>query len=873
MREKERLNEQDWKRWGPYTANRQWATVREDYSDDGNTWHYLSFEEAQSRAYRWGEDAIAGICDENQLICFGFSLWNKKDPFIKERLFGLTNREGNHGEDVKELYYYLDSTPTHSYMKMLYKYPQAEFPYQQLREVNKNRSRFEPEFEITDTGIFNKNEYFDVYVEYAKASQNDILIKISVFNKSPNDAPINIIPTIWFRNTWSWGYDDYKPILKAKNNNSILISHREFPSMSLYSRRHAPSMFCENDTNINKLFNKKSRGVFKDGINDFIVHNNEKALSKKRTGTKAGFNYDMVIPANTVVTTELRLCAETKEDPFKDFDEIFNTRIAEANEYYSEKLQGMDEDHVLICRQAFAGMMWNKQFYNYDLDVWLNGDFSNTTSPLRKKGRNSQWGHLHNFDIISMPDKWEYPWYAAWDLAFHCIPLAMLDIEFAKSQLTLLTLQRYMHPNGQLPAYEWNFSDVNPPVHAWATWEVYRMEKNEKGTGDIQFLESVFHKLLLNFTWWVNRKDTAGNNIFQGGFLGLDNIGVFDRNARLPDGSYIEQADGTSWMAMYALNMLRISLELTRHNIVYEEMCFKFFEHFLYISGAMAHMGEHEQSLWDPEDKFYYDQIRLNDEETIRLKVRSMVGLIPLFAVEIFEDEFLNELPRLREFVTGFLRSRPDLTSLVSKWEENTKRTHHILSLLRKDEIVSILERMLDESEFLSPYGIRSVSKYHETHPFSIDLNGQHFSISYTPGESTNDMFGGNSNWRGPVWFPLNYMIVTSLQKFYEYYGDDLKVEFPSGTGNLMNLKEISVELSKRLTQLFSLDQYKQRPVYGKSKLFQNDPSFRDNLMFFEYFHGDTGQGLGASQQTGWTGLVAPLIIHNVAIFNPAPMA
>jgi len=873
MKEKERLHNPEWKRWGPYLANRQWATVREDYSDDGNTWHYLSFEESHSRAYRWGEDGIGGICDSEQLICFSLALWNKKDPIIKEKLFGLTNREGNHGEDVKELYYYLDSTPTHSYMKMLYKYPQQEFPYQQLREINRNRNRLEPEFEIQDTGIFNENKYFDVYLEYAKATPNDILIKITVCNRAEEDASLSILPTIWFRNTWSWGVDGYKPILKAKGNNVVIISHRNFPSMALYSKIPSGAIFCENQTNTQKLFNRKSRGVFKDGINDFIVHGKEKAVSKKRAGTKAAFHYDVTIPARSSFTTELRLCPETTDDPFNDFESIFNERKGEADEYYKDKLQGMDVDHELICRQAFAGMMWNKMFYNYDLDVWLNGDFSNSVSPLRKKGRNSQWTHLHNYDIISMPDKWEYPWYAAWDLAFHCIPLAMLDVEFAKSQLTLLTLQRYMHPNGQLPAYEWNFSDVNPPVHAWATWEVYRMGKNEKGEGDIQFLERIFHKLLLNFTWWVNRKDTAGNNIFQGGFLGLDNIGVFDRNARLPDGSYIEQADGTSWMAMYALNMLRIALELTRKNIVYEEMCYKFFEHFLYISGAMAHMGENHTGLWDPEDKFYYDQIRLNDEETIRLKVRSMVGLIPLFAVEIFEDEILNELPRLREYVNNFLRSRPDLSSLVSKWEENSDRTHHMLSLLRKDELVAILERMLDESEFLSPYGIRSVSKFHEKHPFSIDLNGQHFSISYTPGESNNDMFGGNSNWRGPVWFPLNYMIITSLEKFYGYYGDDLKVEFPSGTGHHLNLKQVAEELSKRLTALFSLNEHNQRPVYGNSGLFQNDPLFRDNLMFFEYFHGDTGRGLGATQQTGWTGLVAPLIIHNVAVFNPAPMA
>lgn len=869
MKEKERLKENGWKRWGPYTANRQWATVREDYSDDANTWHYLSFEEARSRSYRWGEDAIAGLCDDEQLICFGIALWNKKDPYIKERLFGLTNREGNHGEDVKELYYYLDNTPTHSFMKMLYKYPQEEYPYQQLREINKTRNRLEPEYEITDTGIFDQHKYFDVYAEYAKAGTDDILISITIHNRGAEAASVNVIPTIWFRNTWAWGDDNYKPVLTGKGDTTIRINHRKFGRMALYSRTPSSPLFCENNTNVIKLYNKRRRGVFKDGINDYIVENNTKAVSKKRSGTKAAFNYDITLQGNEAATFHLRLCPETNTDPFSDFETVMHNRMYEANEYYANMLQGLPQDQAEVCRQAFAGMMWNKQFYNYDLDVWLNGDVFNKTSPLRKKGRNSQWAHLHNYDIISMPDKWEYPWYAAWDLAFHCIPLAMLDKTFAKKQLTLLTLQRYMHPNGQLPAYEWNFSDVNPPVHAWAAWEVYHMEKTEKGTGDIKFLEGIFHKLLLNFTWWVNRKDTAGNNIFQGGFLGLDNIGVFDRNSRLPDGGYIEQADGTSWMAMYALNMLRMAMELTKYNDVYQEMAFKFFEHFLYISGSMAHMGEFQQGLWDPEDKFYYDQLRLNDQETIRLKVRSMVGLIPLFAVEIFDDEFLQQLPQFKEYVNSFLRSRPDLTSLVSQWQENTSPARHILSLLRKDEIISILTRMLDESEFLSEYGIRSLSKYHEEHPFSISLNGQHFSISYTPGESTNDMFGGNSNWRGPVWLPLNYMIITSLQKFYKYYGDELKIEFPTHSGNYLNLHDIATELSKRLTKLFTLNEKGERPLFGNTELFQNNPLFRDNLMFFEYFHGDTGKGLGATQQTGWTGLIAPLIIHNMGNKKP----
>ncbi len=859
--EKERLQYRIWKKWGPYTTNRQWATVREDYSDDSNTWQYMSYEDSRSRAYRWGEDAIAGISDEEQLLCFGITLWNKKDPHLKERMFGLTNREGNHGEDVKELYYYLDNTPTHSYMKMLYKYPQEAFPYQELREENKCRSRLEPEYEITDTGIFNERNYFDVVVEYAKKDAEDILIRITLHNRGNTLARVNLLPTIWFRNTWSWGDDPYKPILSSNKKQCINASHRKLGNFTLYSQTEAQTLFCENETNQVIFFNKRRKGAYKDGINDFIIHGDQKAISKKRTGTKAAFNYDFEIEPFSSVSVRLRLGPEGESDPFADFSAVLRERRDEADIFYSHLQRNMSEDEKNIHRQAMAGMLWNKQFYFYDVDRWLNGDPGQPASPARKRGRNNRWGHLHNHDIISMPDKWEYPWYAAWDLAFHSIPLALADVTFAKEQLLLLTRERYMHPNGQLPAYEWDFSDVNPPVHAWAAWKVYTMDNPNGGPGDLTFLESIFHKLLLNFTWWVNRKDTSGQNIFQGGFLGLDNIGVFDRNSKLPGGGYIEQADGTSWMAMYALNMLRISMELARYNPVYEDMATKFFEHFLHISGAMAHMGSHHNGLWDAADGFYYDQVRFNEYETIQLKVRSMVGLIPLFAVEILEDSLIEALPNFKERMQWFLQNRPDLSEMVSRWQETNEHKRHMLSLLRKNELIRILERMLDESEFLSDYGIRSLSKYHQEHPFSVSIGDDHFGITYTPGESTNDMFGGNSNWRGPVWFPLNYMIIESLKKYHHYYGNDLKVECPAGSGIYLNLLEVADEITRRLTRLFALNGDRKRVAFGDEELFQYDPNFRDHLMFFEYFHGDTGRGLGASQQTGWTGLIADLLM------------
>jgi len=859
--EQHRLQDLAWKNWGPYVSNRQWATVREDYSDNGQAWDYTTYETAMHTVYRWGEDGIAGICDYQQLLCFAISLWNKKDPIIKERLFGLTNKQGNHGEDVKELYYYLDSTPTHSYMKMLYKYPQEIFPYRHVLNENERRNRQQSEYEITDTGIFHNNNYFDVFIEYAKNNTEDILIRFTIHNRSNAEAALNVLPTIWFRNTWNWGDDPYEPSLEAEKDH-INVTHKNLSALSLYTRQEAPMLFCDNETNLELVYKKRRRGFYKDGINDFIVDGKTKHVNKQLNGTKAAFNYDVSIPAGSSVTIDLRLGPQGLQQPFADFDHILQQRKAEADEFYGFIQRNLTSDDAkLVQRQALAGMLWNKQFYYYDVDVWLNGDPQNTVAPSRKYGRNHRWQHLHNADIISMPDKWEYPWYAAWDLAFHCIPLALVDVDFAKQQLLLLTKDRCMHPNGQLPAYEWDFGDVNPPVHAWAAWEVYRCEQRSCGNGDLHFLESIFHKLLINFTWWVNRKDKSGNNIFQGGFLGLDNIGVFDRNTQLSNGSYIEQADGTSWMAMYCLNMLRISLELSNHNAVYENMATKFFEHFLYIAGAMAHMGEGKHGLWDNTDGFFYDQIRSSDDQqVIELKIRSMVGLIPLFAVELLDDTQLQHLPSFTKRMHWFMHNRPDLAKLVTKWQNTNENAYHLLSLVGKTEIIRILQRMLDETEFLSDYGIRSLSKYHKDAPFEIQLEQDHFSIEYVAGESVNSIFGGNSNWRGPIWFPLNFMLIESLRKFHGYYHDDLKVECPTGSGKYLTLKEVAQEITQRLCKLFLRDEHGRRTCFGEDELLQQNEHFKDYLFFHEYFNGDDGKGLGASQQTGWTGLIAELL-------------
>ncbi len=865
--EQSRLEQQEegkkgWQKWGPYISDRQWGTVREDYSADGQPWQYLTHDMARSKAYRWGEDGIAGISDEQQLLCFGVALWNKRDPIIKERFFGLGGNEGNHGEDVKELYYYLDATPTHSYMKMLYKYPQAAFPYEALVAENNRRDKLQPEFELIDTGIFNDDAYFDVFVEYAKASEDDILIKITVHNRAAEEASLHLLPQLWFRNTWAWGYENYKPRLHASDNGNVLIHHEGLGQLTLYLENKVPLLFCDNETNEAKLYGTENKSLFtKDGINEFLVGGNDNAINPDAYGTKVALNYDLTIKGKESATIRLRLCA-SNERPFEDYETIFNSRIEDANAFYASLQNNIaTDDEKLIQRQAFAGMLWSKQFYYYDVHQWLKGDPAQPAPPSeRLNGRNREWQHLNNADIISMPDKWEYPWYAAWDLAFHCIPLAVIDPRFAKAQLLLLTKEWYMHPNGQLPAYEWSLGDANPPVHAWATWRVYKIDKKNRGTGDAAFLESVYHKLLINFTWWVNRKDAQGNNIFQGGFLGLDNIGVFDRNAVLPSGVYIEQSDATSWMALFSLNMMRMALELSRSNPVYQDMATKFFEHFLYIAGAMASMGNAETGLWDEEDEFYYDVLRLPNEGNARLKVRSLVGLIPLFAVEVLDHKTLEEAPEFAQRLRWFLKNRPDLASLVSRWEDTNEGEKHLLSLLRGHRMKKILERMLDETEFLSTYGVRSLSKVYEKHPYEFHLNGTAFTIDYAPGESTIGMFGGNSNWRGPVWMPLNYLIIESLQRFHYYYGDDFKIECPKGSGHYISINEVATFLAKRLVAIFSKDATGRRPFNGTNEKLQQDPDFSNYILFYEHFHGDNGRGIGASHQTGWTGLIAKLL-------------
>jgi hypothetical protein len=873
--EKKRLENNAWKKWGPYLSERQWGTVREDYSPNGEAWTYTTHDMARSKAWRWGEDGIGGICDEKQLLCFAVGLWNKKDPILKERLFGLTGYEGNHGEDVKELYYYLDSSPTHSYMKMLYKYPQVEFPYQWLLDENHRRTRLDPEFELMDTGIFDQDNYFDVFIEYAKADTEDVLIRLTIYNRGKTDAAINIVPTLWFRNTWSWGYNDYKPIMMSSNEgNNIIIEHTGLGSMTLHGEERDCSCFCENETNVQRLYGVDRPGIYKDGIDDYLIHGNTQAVSYQQ-GTKAALNYDKVVKAGGSVTIRLRLESKNSLAPFSDFDELFATRIKETDAFYEEvQREVTDEDERRVQRQAFAGMLWSKQFYYYDIEQWLKGDPAQPAPPAeRLKGRNWEWRHLNNNDIVSMPDNWEYPWYAAWDLGFHCIAFALIDTAFAKRQLLMLTHEWYMHPNGQLPAYEWSFSDTNPPVHAWSAYRVYELEKNSKGgQGDIPFLETMFHKLLINFTWWVNRKDAEGNNIFEGGFLGMDNIGLFDRsNAPLPPGAHLEQADGTSWMAMYSLNMMRIALELSANNPVYQDMATKFFEHFLYIAGAMDSMGMDGTGLWDDEDEFFYDSIRLAGDSRLKLKIRSMVGLAPLFAVEVLDDVILQAQPEFAERLEWFLKNRPDLASLVSRWHEMGSEDKHLLSLLRGHRIKRLLHRALDETEFLSEYGIRALSKYYEQHPYVLNLDGHMLSVQYTPGESTIPLFGGNSNWRGPIWMPANFLIIESLQRFHHYYGDDFKVEYPTNSGQYLTLNQISEELSKRLARIFLRDEKGRRPVFGNYDKLQNDPHFKDYILFYEYFHGDNGRGVGASHQTGWTGLIAKLLMPRKVTAAVAP--
>jgi hypothetical protein len=857
--EQNRLKDFVWKKWGPYVSDRQWGTVREDYSANGDAWNYITHDMARSKAYRWGEEGIGGICDHDQTLCFAVAFWNKKDPIIKERYFGLSNPEGNHGEDVKELYYYLDNTPTHSYQKMLYKYPQQEYPYGWLVDENKKRGRNTPEFELIDTGVFNEDAYFDVFIEYAKNSPTDILIKITVNNHGINDAPINVLPTVWFRNTWAWGYDDYKPELLADSHGVIEIYHRDSGQLWLNGEGEPELLFCDNDSNTKKLYNYDDGKLFyKDGINDHIV-NGAETVNPKKTGTKASINYDITVPAQKSVTLRLRL-SDNASNAFDDFDAIFDARKKEADIFYADiQAHTTDEDRKMVQRQAFAGMLWSKQFYYYDVNHWLNGDPAEPAPPgQRLNGRNSKWRHLNTKDVISMPDKWEYPWFAAWDLAFHCLPLSTVDMNFAKFQLTLLVRDWYMHPNGQLPAYEWDFGDTNPPVHAMITWRIYQKDKAaNNGKGDTYFLERIFHKLMLNFTWWVNRKDASGSNIFEGGFLGLDNIGVFDRNIRLPDGQHLEQSDSTSWMATYSLNLLRIAAELALTNKAYNDIASKFFEHFIYIAGAMSSLGADKQGLWDETDGFFYDQIRMADNSIQKMRVRSIVGLIPLYAAEVLDEEDIADNPIFADRLKWFSENRPDLASLVSRWSETKSPGKHLISLLRGYRMKSLLRYMLDENEFLSPYGIRSVSKYHLEHPYVVSVDGAEFGIKYLPAESDSGLFGGNSNWRGPIWMPINFLLIESLHTFYEYYGDDFKIECPTNSGNFMTLQEVANELYSRVSKIFLADESGKRAVFSQYPKMQVDPNFKDYILFHEYFDGDIGRGVGASHQTGWTGLIA----------------
>lgn len=866
--EQQRLKESDertiyWKRWGPYLSERAWGTVREDYSADGSAWDYFPHDHARSRAYRWNEDGIAGISDRHQRICFSVALWNGKDPILKERLFGLTGSEGNHGEDVKELYYYLDSTPTHSYMKMLYKYPQTEFPYGRLIEENRDRSKNEGEFELMDTGIFDDDRYFDVFVEYAKADDEDILIKITVANRAPESASINVLPTVWFRNRWTWYGKESLCELRADKTGCIEVECPEYGKRILHIDGDHELLFTENETNNERLFNSPNITPFvKDAFHEYVINGKKDVVNPDRKGTKAAANFRLDIPAKSEVVIKLRLAETKHKQAFDEFDHIFDLRKKEADEFYGDLIHGgLSDDAKNVQRQAFAGMLWSKQYYHYVIQEWLGGDPAMPKPPeSRLEGRNHDWPMLFNSDVISMPDKWEYPWYAAWDLAFHCIPLALIDPHFAKDQLILMLREWYMHPNGQIPAYEWSFGDVNPPVHAWAALRVYQIEKKHKGVGDRKFLSRVFQKLLLNFTWWVNRKDSEGMNVFEGGFLGLDNIGVFDRSRPLPTGGKLAQADGTSWMAMYCLNMLSIALELAIEDDTYEDVASKFFEHFIFIADAMNRLGSDGISLWDDEDGFYYDVLHMHGKGSWPLKVRSMVGLIPLFAVATIEPEVLHKLPNFKKRLYWFVENRPDLIDNVSCMRTPGMGERRLLAVAYRDRLEKVLKIMLDETEFLSPFGIRALSRFHHKRPFEMPVNGEVHRVDYEPGESTSGLFGGNSNWRGPIWFPVNYLLIEALQKFHHYYGDDLKIEFPTGSGQVLDLWQVSQELSRRLSHIFLLDGDGKRPVFGANDKIQNDPNFRDHLLFFEYFHGDNGRGVGASHQTGWTGLVAKLL-------------
>jgi hypothetical protein len=855
-----------WRRWGPYLSERQWGTVREDYSPGGTAWEDFPHDQARSRVYRWGEDGLAGLSDRHGLICLALALWNGRDPILKERLFGLTGNQGNHGEDCKEYYFYLDNTPCHTYMRYLYKYPQAEFPYARLLDESQRRDRRQLEYELIETGVFDEDRYFDVIVEYAKATAEDILMRVTAINRGPEAAPLDLLPTLWFRNTWAWGMDARRPRLRStepvEGGLAVEVNHPSYVRRWLLCGGAPALLFTENETNAARLWGgENATPCVKDGIDDFVVHGHADAISRFPSGTKLAARYFARIGPGEQAVIRLRLTDHPGPAPFgPGFDEVFATRQREADEFYDVVAPAdLSSDARTVMRQAFAGLLWSKQFYHLDVSRWIRGDPAGPVPPPERiQGRNSRWTHLYNEDILSMPDKWEYPWYAAWDLAFHTIPFALIDPSFAKEQLVLPLREWYMHPNGQLPAYEWAFSDVNPPVHAWAAWRVYKIDRRVRGKLDRRFLERVFHKLLLNFTWWVNRKDAEGRNVFQGGFLGLDNIGVFDRSAPLPTGGHLEQADGTAWMGMYCLNLLRIALELARDNPAYEDVASKFFEHFVNIARAMNDVDGIE--LWNERDGFYYDVLRTPDGGARPMRLRSLVGLIPLFAVETLEPDVVDALPGFKRRMQWFLENRPELAHHVETISHEEMGTRRLLTLANRTRLRRILRYMLDENEFLSPFGIRALSHYHAEHPYVLAVDGAEYRVAYEPAESSTALFGGNSNWRGPIWFPVNYLLIESLQKYHHFFGDSLKVEFPTGSGNRLTLWDVAAELSRRLTRPFLRGSDGTRPVFGGTEKFQKDPHWRDLILFYEYFHGDNGAGIGASHQTGWTALVAKLL-------------
>ncbi len=888
--EHERLDEarqmkRPWKKWGPYVSERQWGTVREDYSEGGNAWDYFTHDQARSRAYRWGEDGLAGISDDQQRLCFALALWNGKDPILKERLFGLTNSESNHGEDVKEYYFYLDSTPTHSYMKYLYKYPQVAFPYSDLVETSSRRSRQEFEYELLDTGVFDKDRYFDVFVEYAKETPEDILIQISIHNRGPETAQLHLLPTLWFRNQWSWHIGPNPPSLQEIGGTPAVSVVKAIDSKlgerHLYCDGEVHLLFTENETNTQRIFGVPNRTPYvKDGINNYIVHGQEGAVNPEKKGTKVAAHYQLTVNPGQCQVVRLRLCDVAPPvfsrsngqaaGPFgSPFEDVLRVRRKEADEFYAAVIpSSLNADAANVMRQALAGMLWSKQFYHYDVDKWLEERGSDPFKATRKQApRNDHWHHMYNGDVISMPDKWEYPWYAAWDLAFHVIALMLVDPDFGKQQLKLMLRERYIHPNGQIPAYEWNFCDVNPPVHAWSTIFTYRLEKAQKGQGDKEWLKSIFQKLLLNFTWWVNRKDRTGRNVFEGGFLGLDNIGVFDRSAPLPTGGHLEQADGTAWMALFCQNMLEIASELAHTDSDYLDMSLKFTEHFLWIASSMTHVGG-DIGMWDEEDGFFYDVLRLPDGEAQRLKVRSIVGLLPLCAATVFDGELMEKHPELVERFQWFVEARPELVANIHDPRKRGVAGRRLASILDETKLHRVLAKMLDENEFFSPYGIRSLSRYHADHPYIIQAGGQEYRVAYLPAESDTGMFGGNSNWRGPIWMPINALIIRALMNYYAYFGNDFTVECPTGSGRYLNLYQVAEEIARRLVNIFLKDKASRRPVYGGTRKLLEAPHWRDYLLFYEYFHGDNGAGLGASHQTGWTGIVAR-IMHLFATTTP----